>query len=318
MSSVAHYYRKASFRPGAEYLIGDTRVVFSYCDTVSFDIDCNKAASEEIARLCQGLEDGLVLPSGLSLFGDFEPYANEILLALDRFGLLTEAAPSDPGYIISGAAFWTEVSAFTQRAKVKAGPVLYEALRSKHTTRSTLIRYAKEYYHIVRAGPAIIAGSIAHSCDRQTRRMLEDFLASEMGHDQLISSAIASVGVKEDELQSSLPLPETFAIISALQVFADQEPLTFKALAFLMEETSPEFNKSFVSACEYEGLGHSFWQPIIDHGRINDESAHGSISRSLLARVEFVSVEERVVVLKQAITMIENVVALEHALLMET
>jgi hypothetical protein len=317
MSSTAHYYRKASFRPGTEYLIGDTRVVFSYYDTVSFDIDCNKAASDEIARLCQGLEDGLDLPSSLSLFEDFEPYAHEILMALDRFGLLTEAAPPDPGYVISGTAFWTEVSAFTERAKVKARPVLYEALRSKRTTRNTLISYAKEYYHIVRAGPAIISGSLAHSSDRETRKILEDFLASEIGHDQLVSSAVASVGVTEDELHGSLPLPETFAIISALQVFADQEPLTFKALVFLMEETSPEFNKAFVSACEYEGLGQSFWQPIINHGRINDDSAHGAISRLLLSKVEFVSVEERVVVLKQAISTIENLVALEQALLME-
>jgi hypothetical protein len=317
MNSTSQYYRKASFRPGVEYLIGDTRIVFSYRDTVSFDIDCNKEASVEIDHLCQGLEDGLDLASSLPFLGDFEPYAHEILLALDRFGLLTEAAPPDPGYMISGAAFWTEVSAFTERAKVKARPVLYEALRSKRTTRQTLIRYATEYYHIVRAGPAIIAGSLAHLSDRQTRAILENFLTSEIGHDALIASAIASVGVTDDELQSSLPLPETFAIISALQVFADQEPLTFKALVFLMEETSPEFHQSFVSACEYEGLGRSFWQPIADHGRINDENAHGSISHRLLSQVELVSVEERIVVLKQAIAMVENLVALEHALLIE-
>src|SRR5271155_2109025 len=160
MNYISHYYyRKAIFRRGVEYLIGETRIVFSYHDTVSFDIDCNKAASVEIDHLCQGLEDGLDLAASLPFFGDFEPYAHEILLALDRFGLLTEAAPPDPGYMISGAAFWTEVSAFTGRAKVKARPVLYQALRSKRTTRKILIRYATEYYHIVRAGPAIIAGS---------------------------------------------------------------------------------------------------------------------------------------------------------------
>ena len=139
MNSISHYYRKALFRPGVEYLIGDTRIVFIYRDTVSFDIDCNKEASVEIDHLCRGLEDGLDLASSLPFFGDFEPYAHEILLALDRFGLPTEAAPPDPGYMISGSAFWTEVSAFTERAKVKARPVLYEALRSKRTTRQTLI-----------------------------------------------------------------------------------------------------------------------------------------------------------------------------------
>jgi hypothetical protein len=313
--SVAHYYKTASFRPGVQYLIGDTRIVFSYRDTVSFDIDCNKAASDEIARLCDSLEDGLDLAVELPMFGDFEPHAHEVLVAMDRYGLLKDATPPDPGYLISGAAFWTEVAAFTERAKIKARPVLYKALRARQTVRDMLIRYAKEYYYIVWAGPAIIAGSLAHASDRQTRGILEEFLASELGHDRLIASALASVGVMERDLHASLPLPETFAIISALQVFADQEPLTFKALVFLMEQASPDFHEAFVSACEYEGLGRTFWGPITDHAGINDEGAHGSISRRLLAQVEQVSVEERTVVLKQAASMVENLVALEHVLL---
>ena len=315
MSIVIHYYRRAAFRPGVEYLIGETRIVFSYRDVVSFDIDCNTAASREIARLCRALEEGLDLRNGLPQFDEFAPYADDILQALDRYGFLTETAPSEAGRTISGAAFWTEVAAFVERAKVKARPILYEALRSGRTSRAQLIRYAKEYYHVVRAGPGIIAGSLAHAGDRISRAILEQFLASELGHDRLIAAALASVGIAEAEIDRSLPLPETFSIISALQVAADQEPLTFKALVFLMEEASPEFHQAFVSACEYEGLGSAFWKPITEHAGINDEGAHGSISQRLLARVEAVTQEERWVVLKQAMTMIENLVALEHALM---
>ena len=306
MHAVANYYRKASFRPEVQYLVGDTRIVFSYRDTVSFDIDCNKAASEEVARLCRCLEGGLNPVAELPLFGDFEPYAHEILLALDRYGLLTDIAPPDPEHTISGAAFCTEVVAFTERVKVRARPVLYESLRSNRISRSSLIRYAREYYHVVREGPAIIAGSLAHSSDRRTRAILERFLASEIGHDELILSALEFVGIGEDALSNSLPLPETFAIISALQVFADQEPLTFKALVFLMEESGPEFHQAFVSACEHEGLGRAFWGPITGHAGINDEGEHGSISEHLLTQIEVVSVEERIVVLRQAVTMIER------------
>jgi heme oxygenase-like protein len=312
---VVHYYQRAAFRPGVEYLIGDTRVVFRYRDIAAFDIDCNKAASGEIARLCQALEEGIELTNGLSQFDEFEPYADDILWALDRYGFLTETAPPRAGRTISGAAFWTEVAAFVERAKVKARPILYEALRSGRTSRTQLIRYAKEYYHVVRAGPAIIAGSLAHAGDRTTREILEQFLSSELGHDKLIASALASVGTEEAEIDRALPLPETFSIISALQVAADQEPLTFKALVFLMEEASPEFHQAFVSACDYEGLPTAFWRPITDHAGINDVAAHGSISQRLLAQVEAVTREERCVVLKQAMTMVETLVALEHALL---
>jgi Iron-containing redox enzyme len=315
MGAFVHYYQRAAFRPGVEYLIGDSRVVLSYQDVVSFDIDCNKAASREIARLCQALERGVDLTSGLSQFAQFAPHAHDLLQALDRYGFLRETAPPEAGHTINGAAFWTEVAAFIERAKVKARPILYEALRSGRTSRGQLIRYAKEYYHVVRAGPAIIAGSLAHASDRTTREILEQFLSSELGHDKLIASALASVGTDEAEIDRALPLPETFSIISALQVAADQEPLTFKALVFLMEEASPEFHQAFVSACDYEGLPTAFWRPITDHAGINDVAAHGSISQRLLAQVEAVTREERCVVLKQAMTMVENLVALEHALL---
>ena len=117
-------------------------------------------------------------------------------------------------------------------------------------------------------------------------------------------------------MEGLLPLPETFAVLSSLQVLADQEPLTFKALIFLLEAPNPEFHKAFVAACQQAGLNPSFWKPIIDHGMINDIGEHGSISARLLARIECVSVEERVVVLKHVVTMIENLVAFERALLL--
>jgi hypothetical protein len=315
MTQVEHYYQRAAFRPGVEYLAGDRRVVFSYRDIVTFDIDCNEAASEQIIRLCEGLRDGIDLTAGLPLFGAFEPHAHDILMAMDTYGLLTELAPPDPGRTISGAAFWTEVASFVERAKVRARPVLFEALRSGRAGRTNLIRYATEYHHIVRAGPAIIAGALAHTADRVTRSILEDFLLSELGHDRLIATSLASVGITETDLDRTLPLPETFAIISTLQVLADQEPLTFKAVVFLMEDASPEFHEAFVTACEINALGRDFWKPITDHAGINDAGQHGSISQRLLARIDAISQEERTVVLKQAMTMVEHLVALEHAIL---
>jgi hypothetical protein len=112
-----------------------------------------------------------------------------------------------------------------------------------------------------------------------------------------------------------LPLPETFALISGLQVLADQEPLSFKALVFLLEEASPEFHDAFVTACERAGLGPDFWQPIVSHADINNDGDHGAISMRLLSQVETVTTEERLVVLKHVATTIESLIGLERAML---
>jgi hypothetical protein len=104
-------------------------------------------------------------------------------------------------------------------------------------------------------------------------------------------------------------------LISGLQVLADQEPLSFKALVFLLEEASPEFHSAFVTACKQSGLCPDFWQPIVSHADINDTGDHGSISKRLLSQVKAVTTEERLVVLKHVATTIESLIALERAIL---
>lgn len=314
MVALNHYYRRPIFRDGVEYVMGEDRAVFSY-DRISFDIEYNQQAGQEVSRLCAGLAKGLELQNLAGQFLSFEPYAWDIVNAFDRYGLLTEDSPPKPEDIIAGDIFWQEVEAFSHRAKAKFRPVFYEALREGMVGRDALVRYATQYYHIVRAGPQIIAGALPHASDPVTRGILEEFLASELGHEKLLIRSLQAAGANISEIQASLPLLETFELISGLQVLADQEPLSFKALVFLLEEASPEFHDAFVTACEQSGLGLGFWQPIVSHADINDAGEHGSISMRLLAQVKAVTAEERLVVLKQVATTIESLIALELAIL---
>jgi hypothetical protein len=309
-----HYYEKLAFRPGVEYVIGATRAVFTY-DLLTFDVELNEPAVVELDRLCAQLRAGLSTAGIATEFREFAPHVWQLLETFDRHGFLTEVGGPTAQQTISGTAFWKEVEAFSTRAKVKFRPVLYEALRGGAVSKASLIAYAREYYQLVKAGPQIIAGALPHAHDWDTRKILERFLRGEIGHEALLISSLESVGVGAEEIDASTPLPETFALISALQVLADQEPLSFKALVFLLEEASPEFHEAFVAACGVHGLGQSFWQPILDHAGINDDERHGSISEQLLEHVELVTVEERLVVLKHVATMVESLVAFEHAIL---
>jgi hypothetical protein len=96
--------------------------------------------------------------------------------------------------------FWQEVDAFAHRAKVKFRPVLYQTLREDVVGRNALIRYATQYYYVVRAGPQIIAGVLPHASDPVTRSILEEFLVSELGHDKLLTRALESAGVNVAEV----------------------------------------------------------------------------------------------------------------------
>jgi hypothetical protein len=314
--NTASYYDRPGFRPGVEFLVGDTRALFTY-DEVSFDVELNAAAAYHLERLCESLNDALGLDQATiePEFGSFTSHVWEVLTALDKYGFLTERGEPDPASAITGAAFWNQVEAFANRAKTSFKPVLYPALASGTVARGAIIRYALEYYHLVRHGPSIIAGALPHVGTDRTRRLIERFLIQETGHDCLLLESLAVAGIDERVARASVPLPEAFVIIAALQTLADQDPLSFKSVAFLLEEASPEFHAVFREACERVGLGSDFYAPILHHADINDDGDHGQISALLLAEIPAVSTEERVVVLKHVATLIESLVALEHAVL---
>lgn len=316
MSSAtsAYYYRSVGFRSGVEHVLGDTRAVFTY-DLTSFDVEMNEAAANEIERLCTDLRTGLPADQIAGRYPAFAPFVWDLLEAFDRYGFITEVAKDEDRHAVPGSAFWRQIEAFSNRAKIRFRPVLYQALLARDVSRQSLVRYALEYFHLVCAGPRIIAGSLPHENNGATRDLLETFLRQEVGHDQLLLQSLAAVGVSESQARESLPLPETFALIAGLQTLADQEPLSFKALVFLLETANSEFHRAFVDACSEVGLDEAFWAPIVLHAGINEDGDHGSISERLLDQVELVSAEERNVVLKQVATLIESLIAFERAIL---
>lgn len=314
MSQSLHYYQSARLRSGVAFLVGERKASFQY-DTLSFDIDCNEAASHHINRLCTMLEQGLDFETIADEFDEFESHAWNIIDAFDRYGLLTSDAPPDPGATISGPVFWRQLDAFAHRCRMHFKPLMFQALLDGKITRAQLIQYVIQYYHVVRAGPGIIASSLAHEDHPATKQVLQSFLISEMGHENLMLSALESVGITSEAMQDDLPLPPTFALTSAFQVFSDQEPLTFKSVVFLLEEANPDFHDAFRLCCEKHGLPQAFWEPVISHADINDDGDHGSISEQLLEHTEVITIEQRTVVMKQLATTIETIIDLEKAIL---
>lgn len=310
----AHYYRRAAFREGVDTLVGDTRAVFSY-DLTNFDVELNPPAAFHVERLCRDLREGLDLGLVETSYHDFSPHVWELLDAFDRYGFLTEIGEPPIDELITGDALWRQIDAFAQRVTLRLQPLFYEALRAGRVSRGALVRYAQEYFHVVSAGPRIIAGALTHASTEPTARFLEGFLVQELGHEQLLARSLAAVGIDLVSARASLPLPETFALTTAFQTLADQEPLSFHALIFLMEQASPAFHEAFQIACESVGLTEQFWSPIVAHADINDAGGHGTISARLLAEVDLVSREEVMVVKKQAVTIIEAMVEFERALL---
>jgi hypothetical protein len=177
-----------------------------------------------------------------------------------------------------------------------------------------LLSYAIQYYHVVSHGPLIIAGALAQARSREARRRLDAFYLEERNHDLLLLDSLKSVGVDVLSHENAGLIPETFNLLSHLHVLADHDPLSFSGTIFLMEEENPEFHKLFIENCDRLHLAKGFWEPIVKHSDINVDGDHGNISCELLSLHENLTNEERIVVKKHLVTMIEMISALDCAI----
>jgi len=309
----ATYYRRPAFREGVRTTVADDNAVFDYAG-IRFDAEFEPAVRDSIATLCEDLSRGLDGESLRSRYGAFAPCAEALLRSFDRYGYLCEAALDDP-MSIEGRLFADQVAAFAERERRRVGSTFYESLINGRATRAALISYVQEYYHVVRASPAIIGASLAHAGSATRGAILESFLRAEIGHDRILKRALLAAGVEERSIEEALPMPETFGVISMLHVLASQEPLAFFSCLFLFEEESRAFHDAFAERARQVALPEEFLAPVLEHAHINDDGNHGTITSELLSCIGAVSPEERIVVLKHVSIAVESLSAIERAIL---
>ena len=253
------------------------------------------------------------LVSAAPLLADQLP---DFLEELDRLGLLLETHIPFQAGNLCGEEFYYRLRLFASKVTAsRARNIFHRALTSRSVSREQLIGYVIEYYHLVNHASRIIAPALSHADTKKTHIILSNFLASEMGHDRMLLEALNAVGIREEHVTYLMPLPATFALISALAVLAAQDPLSFKSMLFVFEEADARFGKAFEQRCKELDMPTAFFEPVLRHADLNDEYDHGDISRDLLSEVAVVTIEQQSVVKKHVAVVLESLVEMETEIL---
>ena len=147
-----------------------------------------------------------------------------------------------------------DVQQFVARAETRiCTSSLFHAFEDGTASKEVLTGYVLEYFHVVHASPAILGQALAHGGAPQTYRIMRDYFLSECRHDELLLRSLETVGINPIA-DSIVPLPSTFASISALSMLARQDLLSFKSVLFIFERPQPEFHEAFVRRCIAIGL----------------------------------------------------------------
>ncbi|MEN3162537.1 iron-containing redox enzyme family protein [Tistrella mobilis] len=307
--------RRPKLRDGVGVAIEPASIRLDYGDQ-GCAIDILPEGLDEARRLMAALAAGAPRAQLAAVAPGFGAAGvGEILQALDGLGLLEDA---DPGIAhgVSGAQAMRELRRFVAAAEARiCTGALGRAFAEGSATRAQLIGYAIEYHQVVRMGPRAVAPALGHAGSPARTRLLEGFLAEEVGHDRTLADALAAVGIDEDLLDRLVPLPETFALTSTLAVLAAQDPVSFEALLFLFERPAQRFHDLLVDRARALDMPEGFWSPLVWHAGLNDEGAHGDISSRLMGLRDFVGREQTLVTLKAAVTLLEAFDRLERRIL---
>lgn len=306
MQTTPERFKQPKFRDGVSYSKSQYQHHLDYRQQgVTIDVD---GGDESIGNLLNALIIGGKSPETLKYeHPELSEQIEDIIAQLDNNYLLTESSYLPVKDTLSGKEFCNLIKRYTNAWHTKLGTsALYEVMKNGSASRTQLIGFAIEYYHIVKAAPCVIAPALSQNCPRPVFEGIKQLFLEEHDHDKLLLKALSVAGISEEKVRETTPLPGTFSVYCTLGTFARQHLLSFISSLFLFEEPYPEFNEKFVENCKIVGLPDEFWKPIVGHSAVNEEGGHHLITDELLEHISAISPEEARVTLIHIMTLLET------------
>ena len=309
MSLTQVLYQQPIFKNGVLLKFKDTAVEIR-CRQSGFSLTIEPEIKTDIIQFLQLLQLGGLSPEQLShACPELAPDISELLTLLSDRGFLQETQHKKTPQGLTGSQFYRELCRFLDSLKKRFPPSGFSQKMADGTIAANqLIGYVLESYHVTHLCPRLLAPSLANYESKVTRKLLQEFYVSELNHDRLVENSLKSIDITISQIESMQPLPMTFAVCSSLGVFAQQDPLSFKAALMLFEEDDPRFHQLFKEQCQALGLPSEFYRPILLHAQINEDGSHAEITKLLLAEVPYVSPEEQLLVKKNMVNLMECMV----------
>lgn len=217
--------------------------------------------------------------------------ATLLIDCLSESGLLTRNSPTE---FLSGKQAILEIEDVQNR---QMDTSLYNNIFWKKCNtpdqipENVFIGMAIENYHLLSRGSSFDAHALYfHGC-RKTRQAMNTVFCNEHGHAEIILSALTLLGIDEQEIINSVPLPETLGLANSLAYWSASDPLFFFSTMEVLEGKDCSID-NYVIAMEQSGkMDQKFVEKIKSHSLINIEHNHTSFGRQLLSAIPVISRE---------------------------
>ncbi|WP_413736488.1 hypothetical protein ACL2XP_26970 [Sodalis sp. RH21] len=154
------------------------------------------------------------------------------------------------------------------------------------------IGMAIENYHLLSRGSSFDAHALYFHGSRKARETMNNVFCGENGHCDIILSGLKLLGLEEQSIIRSVPLPETLGLANALAFWSANDSLFFFSTLEVLEGKDSQVD-GYVTAMENSGkISTSFVEIIKSHSLINIKDKHASLGRQLFSNIPAIAVAD--------------------------
>lgn len=221
--------------------------------------------SREMLQKLLSKMDGSISLSELT--ANFSPntfkFINELVSNLDKQGFIDDLAQVK---INPGVDRLLELADLTNKLLDNSTKPnsLWQAINSMTSELpvNVLYGFAIEHYHLFSQNCYLYSPLLNFQGSTKIRQLIKEIYSQQSGQDELLLTALNTIGINQNHLTETMPLAETTALCNGLVYWANFDPLFLLSIIGAFAEKILKNFASYTYYCEWVEIDSSFLKPI--------------------------------------------------------
>ncbi|GAB1786774.1 thiaminase II/PqqC family protein [Priestia aryabhattai] len=212
---------------------------------------------------------------------------------LDRELLITDGEFEKNSYT-SGLEFIIDLEyKVSNWMKVLDSNPFWIELKQGTLNKNAIIGHTIENYLILEKEYDFDGPIMSFEQNSQRREILHEFYKEEHGHDELVLKSLTNIGISREDLNKSVPLVYTEGLCNLLNLWSNEDPLSFMASLYILEGVDWEPDTFIQEISTKYDLPSGFVTPQVNHADLNQGHGHGNLTRHLFNTFTLIESEDQ-------------------------
>ncbi len=217
----------------------------------------------------------------------------EYIIFLDRELLITDGEFEKSSFT-SGLEFILDIEyKVSNWMKVLDSNPFWIELKKGTLDKNAIIGHTIENYLILEKEYDFDGPIMSFEQNLKRREILHEFYQEEHGHDELILKSLTNIGVSQEDLSKSVPLVYTEGLCNLLNLWSNEDPLSFMASLYILEGVDWEPDTFIQEISKNYDLPSGFVSPQVNHADLNQGHGHGNLTRLLFTTFTLIEKEDQ-------------------------